>query len=221
MNEQKIINKIKKLFALSSSPNENEAVSALDKARALLAEYSLDASEIGIKASNVFEEEIPIDSELADWQLKLIACITASTYTEALVESEENKRIIKIIGRKANAASARYLYEYLDSALRKTGDKFKMAIDDLAGFRLGMVENIKKRLNELNRKPASAYSKDLIPKMDKIAKKENAEYLAKTYGEIENKEFNGGVDPNSFGLGERVGAKIALNSQIDRRQGTI
>ncbi|MBR4598749.1 MAG: DUF2786 domain-containing protein, partial [Treponema sp.] len=40
-----IKSKIKKLLALSKSPNENEAALAMEKATALMAQYRLDESE--------------------------------------------------------------------------------------------------------------------------------------------------------------------------------
>ena len=46
MTELEIIKRrIKKLLALSKSPNENEAVSALEKATSLIEEYGLNQAE--------------------------------------------------------------------------------------------------------------------------------------------------------------------------------
>ena len=45
-----IVSKVKKLLALASSPNENEARSALLKARALMAEYKLTDADIDEKS---------------------------------------------------------------------------------------------------------------------------------------------------------------------------
>jgi len=48
MNDiNKITAKIKKLLALSKSPNPNEAASALEMAQALMAEYNVDQADVG------------------------------------------------------------------------------------------------------------------------------------------------------------------------------
>lgn len=44
--EEKIVEKIKKLLALSKSPNENEAMAAALKAQALMAKYEIDLSQV-------------------------------------------------------------------------------------------------------------------------------------------------------------------------------
>lgn len=46
MNEDKIIDKIKKLLALASSPNEAEAKLAMDKAQSLMAEYCIQENKL-------------------------------------------------------------------------------------------------------------------------------------------------------------------------------
>ena len=47
INEQKIIDKIKKLLELASSPNENEAKSAMKMAQKLMIQFNLDDVKIG------------------------------------------------------------------------------------------------------------------------------------------------------------------------------
>ena len=50
MNEQfdkaKVLDKIRKLLALATSQNENEAAAAAEKAQALIAEYNLTAQDL-------------------------------------------------------------------------------------------------------------------------------------------------------------------------------
>jgi len=111
--EEKILNKIKKLFALSESPNEKEAASALNKAKVLLAKYGLEHSPLEGPSVNLTERELVRNTDIHDWQIKLIECIGESTYTEAIIESFEKERRIVIIGRRANVLSAVNLYKYL------------------------------------------------------------------------------------------------------------
>jgi hypothetical protein len=44
-NPETVKRRVKKLFALSKSPNENEAMAALEKARTLMEEYRLTEGE--------------------------------------------------------------------------------------------------------------------------------------------------------------------------------
>ena len=217
-NEQKIIEKIKKLFALSDSPNEKEAAAALNKAQTLLTKYGLEYSDLDGENLNIIEKTILKDSSINLWQLKLIACITTSTYTEALFETDKNIKKIIIIGRKTNVIAAIHLFDYLNTTILKISVKYKIVVRDLESFRLGMVENIKERLDELKQKPAASYENGLIPLIENMYRNENSTYLMDKYGEIGNKENNGSFESNSYGLGKIVGGKISLDSQISKQK---
>src|SRR6056297_3342508 len=123
-DETMIIDKIKKLLALSKSPNEKEAASALQKAKALLAKYGIDFSEINKANINILEKVFIKNKEISNWQYKLIECITYSTFTEAIIEVNDKEQEIKIIGRKVNVITAMNLYEYLDTTVFQISKKY-------------------------------------------------------------------------------------------------
>ena len=55
-----IKDKIRKLLALADSPNDNEAIAALSKARELMARHKLTERDIDIKSSEVVTELLDI-----------------------------------------------------------------------------------------------------------------------------------------------------------------
>ena len=63
-------------------------------------------------------------------------CITNSTFTEAIVETEEKNKTIIIIGRKINVTAAVNLYDYLDNTIRRISKKYDVVVRDLDSFRL-------------------------------------------------------------------------------------
>ena len=215
-NEEIILDKIKKLIALSESPNEMEAASALNKVKVLLAKYGLEYSNIKEANENLIEKELFKDNIIYDWQIKLIECINSSTFTEAIIETNEREKKINIIGRKANVTTAINLYQYLDSTIYRISIKYKIVVRDLESFRLGMVDNIKNRLMETENKPSKTKRNEIIPLMSKETEYENNTYIMNKYGKIKNKEYNKSFEENSFGLGKKVGDKISLDKQIKR-----
>ena len=73
--DSKLIDKIKKLIALSDSPNEHEAQSAMLKAQLLMAKHNVDMADV--QGSNLLEEAV-IFGEMMDtvytdsyWKLNL------------------------------------------------------------------------------------------------------------------------------------------------------
>ena len=53
-NREHIVDKVRKLLALSESPNENEALSAAEKAQALILEHQITNSELEIAGGHLF-----------------------------------------------------------------------------------------------------------------------------------------------------------------------
>lgn len=147
-NETVIIDKIKKLFALSNSPVEEEAASALNKAKELLVKYDIEYEKIEEAKENVIERIVLKSRDIIDWQYKLIECITNSTFTEAIVETEEKNKTVIIIGRKINVIAAVNLYDYLENKYGKiTKRKYDNTVDENS-YGLGKIIGGKISLND-------------------------------------------------------------------------
>ncbi len=214
--ETKIKDRIIKLLALAESPNESEAASALAKAKMLLSRYELDISELSVEKSTLVNE-ISIEQEnlLAPWEEKLLKCILRATHTEILKIYEDDKRTLKIIGRKSNIITADILFEYLKSAIEMRANVFKDSIDDTESFRLGLAESIKQKFEERAKQDIKLSNcNDLVSTVEKVSKKENMEYIKNIYGTPEASDNWYGVDSNSYGLGKAIGRKISIDPQI-------
>lgn len=125
-NSEKIIEKIKKILALSSNnPSAEEAQSAALKAQALLAEYGMSMEDL-----NVNEKEFTpaledvytgVDKsfkyELADIIAKNFRCKTFIT----------NRRVMHFFGHETDTKVAaevfKYLFKVCDRGARREGDK--------------------------------------------------------------------------------------------------
>lgn len=82
-DREKVIDKIRKLLALSQSPNENEAASAAAKAQAMLAEHCLHMAEVesqgGAKVDANFTMDNALQTESVKWR-RWIANAVAQMY---------------------------------------------------------------------------------------------------------------------------------------------
>jgi hypothetical protein len=84
MELEKIKDKVRKLLALSTSPNESEAVLALEKAQSLMREYHLAESEClyvrqGVKATK----------RLSRWRSVLAGGVAPLYYCETFRSPDE------------------------------------------------------------------------------------------------------------------------------------
>lgn len=130
---ERVIERVKKLLALSTSPNENEAAAAAEKAQALLAEYNLSIADL--KTGEKKEDEVYFDedAEMTDsrpWRRQL-AAMTAKMFfcTHFFMfhyfDNPRNKVGYKrrdqhiFVGSRGNAEVARLMFEYFNSTIER------------------------------------------------------------------------------------------------------
>jgi len=215
---KKIKDRIRKLLALSESPNKAEAASALAKANLLLSQEGLSVGDLSSVASNVRNVLLRETDNLTPWEERLLKCITKATATDALKIYNGDKIHIRIIGREPNTISAINYYEYLQKTVEEKSELFNESIGDIESFRIGMVEGINQQIQQKKEvKSALSSSKDVIRNTAAEYKKDNDQYIASEYGNSNISDNWYTVEPNSFHLGKSIGRKISIYDQIDMR----
>lgn len=126
-SKDKIIEKIRKLLALSQSPNENEAMAATEKAQALLAEYNISMDQVQGKAATPGDDFV-IDSEITTesrpWPRAMLSALAAlhfgkhffsHVYTPNLKRANGYERTDKhsFVGAPHNVEIIKMLAKYL------------------------------------------------------------------------------------------------------------
>jgi len=150
-----ILAKVKKLMALGSSPSEAEAASALEKARTLLARYGLSLSDVETHSSDVTEGVLLEKKRLRSWESQLIYVITVTTFTQALHVSRGGVSQVLLIGREINTLAAAELFAYLHLVVLKLGRAHSGSVTHLESFKMGAVQRIGERLNDLSAEDSS------------------------------------------------------------------
>lgn len=118
MNIDEIKKRIKKLFALSSSPNQHEAESALTKANRLMAEYNIAQSEM-FEADSEAEMFDAVSSEAICKSAvyrsftQELAQAVAKFYDIEMYNVKEPKLGFCFVGFKADIEQAEVLFNYL------------------------------------------------------------------------------------------------------------
>lgn len=108
-----IIDRIKKLLALSNSPNEHEAAQAASKAQELLMEHNIDLDSIRETRT---QAEIAIDTEALEMTLKRV--FWKGQLANAIAKNNFckfwwNKGEMQLTGKSHNIAIAKSIYQYL------------------------------------------------------------------------------------------------------------
>lgn len=197
MSTEDIIEKVQKLLALATSPNENEARSAAAMAHKLLAKYNLSMEEV--EEAKLEEEFVAVEKneerQREPVEHRFIFAILQKYFFVKIVHnrirySNKSNYHFTIVGRKHNVEIAKYVYDFLMRAFRdnflrfrtETGSPVKARKSYYLGMYHGLVDQLKK-----NEEVIGSDCTSLVRKDDQMI----AKFMDKIFGNItEGKRYN-------------------------------
>jgi len=175
--DNKPLEKIKKLLALSEPPNEHEAASALAKAQALMIEHDVTSMQIQVSEIGVSSVRSRVISKTpTDWETALFRAITDAFGCELAWSSGEGRTPgeYKIIGAKHRVEMAEYAASTLNRRLARARANYtdglpawfsRTHITELAnGFCKGWVIAIHRKVTVLALGEEEALARDTFIK---------------------------------------------------------
>ena len=114
MTNAEIVEKVKKLLALSESPNEQEAATALAKAHSLLEAHNLSMGDVIYKNANEAAQPFLVAREaMPSWIEILINNVADFNYCSFLKMNTEGAPSYILVGKPINVTIASQLIDYL------------------------------------------------------------------------------------------------------------
>jgi len=162
-NEQKIIDRIRKLMALANNNNnEHEATAALARAQALMEEYNIEEHSIGETAKGGQRSDKSKKGGLYKWQRDIWQSVAEANFclyysVKGLKKGQAYQN--RVIGSNANTVTTELMADYLQATIeRLTKEYAKVAfpgysvfIRELIAYREGLATRICERLKALQR----------------------------------------------------------------------
>jgi len=150
MTHEEALERVQKLLRLAKSDNANEAAVAAAMAQRLIDLHKFDTAALtgDEKAPEeaISNEHEPIDTRYSTWKDRLLVQLGRLNGTK----SYRAGKTLKLIGRKSDVQTVRYLYQWLTNEVER--------LTDLNGpgrgktwynnFRLGVVDTLCQRLEE-------------------------------------------------------------------------
>lgn len=173
--------RVKKLLALSKSPNENEAASALRKANELMADYKLTAEQF----SEYTKAKVKGTKRFIRWRVVLANAVENLYATYHYTDHEGN---IVFIGEELDVFMSTEMYKYLVKTIDRMAKqnirknaKYKYR----QSYRAGIASRLYDRMYELGQQCSWRNPKEL-----KAQKKQIAEFVEKQVAiETSKKKF--------------------------------
>lgn len=127
MTRQEVIVKVRKLFELSKSSNENEAALAAAKARELLSLHNLSMADLPAKeyesSLEIIETSVETGRLLRNWVKGLVIHVAGSFQCAHIVRRRRGAiPLLSFIGTPADAEVAAYTFQFLYQELSALAD---------------------------------------------------------------------------------------------------
>lgn len=235
----KIIDQIKKLFALSKSSNENEAALAFQKAQEIMFKHNIDQTDL---VKDQIEDIIEIDFEMAKRFTvphETLAYWVGKAFMVRPIKIRGLHTKMRFIGTKSDVSVGSYVYsfiinlseekakDYIEILKRKDpskdwrGKSPKVKQDYCFGFISAVVDKLKKIKEEREKsKPYEVQVENalILVKNDLIAQYVANQYKNLTQGKGSQSSYNRNHFNSGFQQGEKAGIHRGIGSKNNQLQ---
>jgi hypothetical protein len=236
-NKEKVIDRIRKLLALSTSPNENEAASAAQKAQSLLAEYNLELGDVVEKKKEQFKVGTPVavpSSFKYPWVWRLGQAVAKLYFCDHYVVRYQKEDRHTFVGADHNIMVAQmmfvYLYQTVDR-LAKQGAKsvpeherspYRTSFRNTCTIRL--CTRIRDMIEEAKRGEAKSSTGTNLPALANLYTSNAialAGYMQQAVPNLKSKKLSTAIIHGQGAMdGDTAGRRIGLQTQVGANKRT-
>jgi Protein of unknown function (DUF2786). len=120
MERNKILDRVKKLLALSTSSNVNEAATAAAAAQKLMLEHKLTEEDVSdTQDGQMFELSMGAAGFASRWKFVLVTAVARAFFCEAVGLRVGQRRKVRIVGRREDVEIAARVFRYLHSEINR------------------------------------------------------------------------------------------------------
>lgn len=232
MTKEQVVSKVRKLFELSNSSNENEAALAAAKARELLSRYNMSMADLPTEdmktAVSVTEASVSTGRAVRNWVKGLLIHVAYGFDCEHIIRRRHGTNpILTFIGTTADAEIAVYTFRFLFRELNSLVDRSlpKLKLENrfwsTPSLRYAYLDGAVKRIGERFRRQADKIRtaehhgcKELMLAKEQMVRS----YMAETFPHIKTERAKRRViSAGAFEQGYRDAASIALAPGIARK----
>ncbi len=233
----RLIEKIRKLLALSTSSNEHEAQAALRMAVRTMEKHRVDEADIEEEGNEAIYRILPTGKKRVAAYQRLITSLLSRYFQVTVIHSQlydpvadQVSRTFEIFGRRDHVEVAEHCYHFLENRLASLWRAYQNNIAGSArhsknSYYLGILHGFQANLEEHRQKgvtggiAARTGSVELVSADPPASQKDKAveECLRRRYPRLQRqKHKNSRVSLSIFNQGVMAGREITLNTAIPR-----
>lgn len=227
---ERALERVRKLLALATSPNENEAASAAAMAQRIMHEHALSQAMLATPDEDtpaIANDPLMVGARFSTWRLRLAMVVSRSNGCEPMfrnlaLHGKVTQQRLFIAGRAPDVATVGYLYAYLvhaiDGLAAGRGDHSRAWLN---AYRNGIVDTLAARLaaaQDAARAQARATTHDAVATERAIVRVDARTATARAVVEAFSPNArsrpvrDGGQDANGRHTGRADGQRIELGA---------
>lgn len=201
-----ISDKVEKLIALSSSPFEAEAASALKKAQQLMMEYNIAIKE---DEDKLYAVSVLKKNRFCYHEKLLLQAVQMLSGAMSVIEKKRNAANEAVFyGSLEQVEFSMYLWEHLVAEMEKCvkNEKIKRPGFDKRSFRIGLASGLLSRIRENT-------SKDMEKALANTVEGTRTIYNRLMKARLHHRKISSGImDPGSYSSGKNAAGSITIPS---------
>ena len=215
IEESSILRKIKKLMALASSSNTNEAEQAMIKSQQLLLKHNIESKYIGGEDEEQMYLKRIMKQKKENAKMRTIAKILETFFVNTVYRRAGDSIYLEILGNATNVEIAEYVACVLQGELDRLWKQAQCNCH-LKGmiaknsFFLGIAKGYCEKIQFLKRE----YDKDVKNEL-MVLEKKLGEAKAMAYPRLSTSKSQGSLCRKSSLLGEQMGRQLNINPAVD------
>tara|TARA_R110000868_G_scaffold334233_5_gene594972 strand:- start:7250 stop:8290 length:1041 start_codon:yes stop_codon:yes gene_type:complete len=208
---EKVLNRIKKLMALSESPNAHEAELATKKANELLIRHNLERLELDPFDSEVYVLPVMFAAK-SNTKMHAVYEILKTFFVAPVFTKRNGKVALDVVGDRTSVKVAEYVASFLEGELERLWLQAKKT-QKLSGLRAknsffaGVAKGYVTKLEESHKE----YSRPALIKINQHSK----ELLARVYGRLSSTSSGSKADHNALNIGNSAGKKLSIRAGVE------
>jgi hypothetical protein len=237
-NLHKVIDKIRKLLAMATSPNPEEAASFLNKAKVLMQQYNISEMDVKESVSDIIEIDFTLLASSEDYMIKFSYWLSKAFSVKAImvkrnvgVDKIEFQNNIRFIGTQSNVAVSTFVFAYISDMLETKATAYLKSKKTKSKkvkkeFCIGFIEAISIKLKAIEEAELAQMTPTEVEQSTALVVLHNAlieRYMNDQYGDKlhDGNDKTEKVDANNFNKGFEKGEKVGIFRGVSDKTGNL
>lgn len=215
--KEKVIDKIQKLLALATSPNEHEAKLAADKANEILIQYNLTMQEVDRQMSEYETNDVFHSARVLQEETFVCSILKGFFFVDVIYKKRLRQgTTVCLIGEATNVQVAAYVRSFLINSFKRLWNEYRKSTgaesSSKRAYYLGLTRGLEAQL-QATRSSIQADRQMVLVKDPNIEK-----YKRELFTNIKTVSFNPiRLDGNAMSAGAEAGKSLRISRGIEHK----